>query len=118
MKNLIAFVLVIALAGQSLWAQPDPKHIEKVRSKVIACRDKGTAVSVETYDGRKLAGNITRADLDNFELSAAGGTITLAYSDIKKVKAPMDKRTRGFIVAGIVLAALLGGTAAALANDK
>ena len=118
MRDLVALVLALTLAGQSLWAAPDAKHVENVRSKVIACRDKGTAVTIETYDGRKLAGNITRAALDDFDLSSAGGPLTLAYSDVKKVKAPMDRRTRSFLVTGIVLAALLGGTAAALATDK
>ena len=40
MKSLIAFVLIFALAGQSLWAgTPDQKHLEKVRNKVSQSMD-------------------------------------------------------------------------------
>jgi len=118
-KNLIVFLLIFALAGQSLWAAaPDQKHIEKIRQKASQSLDNGSYVSVETYDNRKLGGTITQAAQDDFVLTSAAGTTTLSYSDVKKIKAPMDAHKRGVIVTLAVLGGLFGTVLAAAAHDR
>ena len=119
MKTLIAFVLMFALAGQSLWAgTPDEKHLERVRNKVSQFMDDGRHVSVETFDHRKFAGTIVQAGTDDFVLTNAAGATMLSYSDVKKIKSPMDPRTRGAIVSLAVLGGLFGTVIAAVANDR
>ena len=118
-KNLIAFVLIFALAGQSLWAgTPDEKRVEKIRNKVSQCMDDGRHVSVETQDHRKFAGTIIQAGADDFVLTNAAGATTLSYSDVKKIKYPMDPHKRSAIVALAVLGGLFGTVIAAAANDR
>jgi hypothetical protein len=118
-KNLTAFVLIFVLAGQSLWARtPDEKHVEKIRTKVSQCMDDGRHVSVETLDHRKFAGTIIQAGTDDFVLTNAAGTTTLSYSDVKKIKSPMDPRQRSAIVSLAVLGGLFGTLIAALAHDR
>jgi len=57
MKNLIAAILVFALAGQSLWAKaPEQKHVEKIKSQATKYLDSGNHVSIETNDNRQLGG--------------------------------------------------------------
>ena len=119
MKNLIAFVLIFALAGQSLWAgAPDEKHVQKIRAKVSQCMDDGRHVSVETLDNRKFAGTIIQAGTDDFVLTNAAGTTTLSYNDVRKIKSPMDPRKRSAIVTLAVLGGLFGTVIAAAANDR
>jgi hypothetical protein len=118
-KNLIASVLIFVLAGQSLWAgAPDKKHVEKIRNKVSQCMDDGRHVSVETLDQRKFAGTIIQAGTDDFVLTNAAGTTTLSYSNVKKIKSPMDPHKRGAIVSLAVFGGLFGTLIAALANDR
>jgi hypothetical protein len=119
MKNLIAVVLALAVTTQSLWAAaPDQKHIEKIRNKVSQCMDDNRHVSIETHDHRKFAGTITQAGPDDFVLVNAAGTTTLSYSEVKKIKAPMDAHKRGVIVTLLVLGGLFGTLLAAAANDR
>jgi len=119
MKNLIAFVLIFVLAGQSLSAgTTDEKHVEKIRNKVSQCMDDGRHVSIETLDHRKFAGTIIQAGADDFVLTNAAGTTTLSYNDVKKIKSPMDAHTRGAIVSLAVLGGLFGTLVAALAHDR
>ena len=119
MKNLIAFVLIFALAGQSLWAgTADEKHVEKIRNKVSRCMDDGNHVSVETLDHRKFAGTITQASLDDFVLASSAGTTTISYSDVKKIKSPMDPHKRSVIASIAVLGGLLGTLIVAAAHDR
>lgn len=119
MKNLIAFVLIFALAAQSLWAgTPDEKHVEKIRNKVSQCMDDGRHVSVETLDHRKFAGTIIQAGADDFVLTNAASTTTLSYNDVKKIKYPMDPHKRSAIVSLAVLGGLFGTLIAAAANDR
>ncbi|HYL93277.1 MAG TPA: hypothetical protein VEW69_08985 [Alphaproteobacteria bacterium] len=119
MKHLIAFVVTFALAGQSLWAAtPDQKHLENVRKKVSQCLDSGRRVSIETYDNRKFAGDISQAGAEDFVLASIAGSTTLRYSDVKKIKSPMDPHKRGVIVTLAVLGGLLAGTLAAAVNDR
>lgn len=118
-KNLIAFVLIFALAGQSLWAgTPDEKHVAKIRNKVSQCMDDGRHVSVETQDHRKFAGTIIQAGADDFVLTNAAGTTTLSYSDVKKIKSPMDPHQRSVIAAIGVLGGLFGTLIVAAAHDR
>jgi hypothetical protein len=118
-KSLIAFALIFALAGQSLWAgAPDQKHVEKIHKKVNQYLDDGRHVTVETYDDRRLAGTITQAQADDFVLINAAGTITLRYKEVKSIKAPMDPQKRGLIVSIAVLGALFGTLIAAAAKDQ
>ena len=119
MKSLIAFVLIFVLAGQSLWAgTADQKHLEKIRTKVSQCMDDGRHVSVETMDHRKFAGTIIQAGADDFVLTNAAGSTTLSYSDVRKIKSPMDPQKRSAIVALAVLGGLLGTAIVAAANDR
>jgi hypothetical protein len=118
-KSLIAFVLIFALATQSLCAgTADEKHVEKIRNKVNQCMDDGRHVSVETLDHRKFAGTIIQAGTDDFMLTNAAGTTTLTYADVKKIKSPMDPHKRGAIVSLAVFGGLFGTLIAALANDR
>ena len=119
MKNLIAVILVFALAGQSLWAKaPDQKHVEKIKSQAAKHLDAGNHVSVETYDNRQFGGTITEANLEGFVLTNAAGSTTLNYSDVKKIKSPMNPRKKSAIVGAAVLAGLFGLLFGALASDK
>jgi hypothetical protein len=119
MKNLIAVVLVIALAGRSLWAtSPDQKHAEKIKSQAAKYLDSGDHVSVETYDNRQLGGTITETNLEGFVLTNAAGSSTLSYNDVKKIKSPMNPRKRSAIVGAAFLAGLFGLVFGVLASDK
>jgi hypothetical protein len=119
MKNLIAFVLIFAMAGQSLWALgPDEKRLQQIRKKVSQCMDDGNHVSVETLGHRKFAGTITQASLDDFVLASSAGTTTISYSDVKKIKAPMDPHKRSIIASIAVLGGLFGTLIVAAAHDR
>jgi hypothetical protein len=119
MKNLTAFVLVLAMAGQSLWAVgPDEKRLQKIRNKVSQCMDDGNHVSVETLDHRKFGGTITQASLDDFVLASSAGTTTISYRDVKKIKAPMDPHKRSVIASIAVLGGLFGTLMIAAAHDR
>jgi hypothetical protein len=119
MKNLTALVLVLAMAGQSLWAlNPDEKRLDKIRNKVSQCMDDGRHVSVETLDHRKFAGTITQAGLDDFVLASSAGTTTINYSDVRKLKSPMDPHKRSVIASIAVLGGLFGTLIVAAAHDR
>ncbi len=119
MKAATIFALIFAMASQSLWAGvPDQKHVEKIRKKVSQYLEDGRHVSVETYDDHKLAGIISQAAPDDFVLINAGRPITLRYSEVRKVKAPMDPQKRSIIVSLAVLGALFGTLLAAAAHDR
>jgi len=62
---------------------------------------------VETYDNRRLLGNVTEAAADDFVLSYAGRSTSLYYSDVKSVKWPsaVSKQVK-FVVS---TAAVVGG---------
>jgi len=118
-KAAITFALIFALAVPSLWAAaPDQKHVEKIRKKASQYLEDGRHVSVETYDQRKLAGTISQAGTDDFVLINAGHPVTLRYSEVKNIKAPMDPQKRGLIVSIAVLGALFGTLLAAAAHDQ
>lgn len=118
MKTVITFVLIFALAGQSLWAiPPDQKHTEKIRKKVGHYLEDGRHVSVETYDNHKMGGFISQASLEDFVLINAGQPVTLHYSEVKNVKAPMDPHKRSAIIGLVVLGGLLGTLVAAASHD-
>jgi hypothetical protein len=119
MKHLLALFLVFTLGTQSLWATgQDAKHAAKIREKVSQYMDDGRHVSVETTDSRKFAGTIVKAGPDDFVLTNASGQVAFNYSDVKKIKAPMDQHTRGVIVTLAVLGGLFGTLIAAAANDR
>ncbi|HEV3038208.1 MAG TPA: hypothetical protein VHA33_10570 [Candidatus Angelobacter sp.] len=120
MKRVIALVLILGLACPALYAAPGPdqKHVDKIKKKVSTCVEKGSRVSLETYDDRKLQGTISEAGEDNFVLTNEGRSTTLGYAEIKKIKSPMDRRTKGAIVTAIVLGGLLGLVFGAAATDN
>ena len=119
MKTLIACLLVLAISSQALaWSGPDQKHIEKIQKKVSQYLESGREVSVETYDQHKMWGSIAEAGPDSFVLMVANTPTTMKYADIKKIKAPMDRGTRGRIITAIVAGGLLGLTFIALAQDR
>jgi hypothetical protein len=119
MKHLLAVFLIFTLGTQSLLAAgQDAKHIAKVREKVSQYLDDGRHVSVETMDSRKFAGTIVKAGPDDFMLTNASGQMTFNYSDVKKIKAPMDAHKRSVIVTAAVLGGLFGTLLVAAANDK
>src|ERR1043165_1082501 len=102
-KNLIVFVLIFALAGQSVWAgTADEKHVEKIRNKVSQCMDDGRHVSIETLDHRKFAGTIIQAGADDFVLTNAAGTTTLSYNDVKKIKSRSEEQTSELQSRGLI----------------
>lgn len=118
-KTAIALMLIFALAGQSLWASaPDEKHAEKIRRNVSQYLEDGRHVSVETYDNHKLGEFISQASLEDFVLINAGQPVTLRYSEVKKVKAPMDPQKRSIIVFLAVLDGLFGTLIAAASRDR
>ena len=120
MKPLIALVLIFGIACPSMYAAPGPdqKHIDKIKKKVNACIEKGSRVSMETYDDRKLQGKISEAGVDTFVLTNEGRSTTLAYTEIKKIKSPLDQRTKRAIALAIVTGGLIGLTAVGLSQDK
>jgi hypothetical protein len=119
MKNLIAVILVFALAGQPLRASvPDQKHVEKIKSQAARYLDSGNHVSVETYDNHQFGGTITQATPDSFVLTNAAGSTTLSYSDVKKIKSPMNPHKRSAIIGAAIMAGLFGLLFGALATDK
>jgi hypothetical protein len=119
MKQLIALLLIFGIACPSVYAMPSPdqKHIDKIKKKVSSCLEKGSRVSVETFDNRKLQGSISEADVDTFVLTNESRSATLAYDEIKKIKSPLDRHTKGAIIAAIVLGGLFGLTAIGLSQD-
>lgn len=118
-KTVIALGLIFALASQSLWAgAPDQKHVEKIHKKVSQYLEDGRHVSVETYDNHKMGGFISQASLEDFVLINAGQPVTLRYSEVKKVKAPMDPQKRSIIVSLVVLGGLFGTLIAAASHDR
>ena len=119
MKHLLAVFLIFTVGTQSLWAAgQDAKHVAKIREKVSQYLDDGRHVSVETMDSHKFAGTIVKAGPDDFVLTNASGEMTFNYTDVKKIKAPMDPHKRGVIITAVVLGGLFGLLAAAAANDK
>ncbi len=119
MKNLIAVILVFTLAGQSLWASvPDQKHVEKIKNQAAKYLDSGNHVSVETYDHHQFGGTITQTTPDGLVLTNAAGSTTLSYSDVKKIKSPMNPHKRSAIIGAAIMAGLFGLLFGALASDK
>ena|ERR1041385_928762 len=119
MKNKIAVLLLFAVAGQSLWAGvPDQKHVEKIKSQAARYLDSGNHVSVETYDNHQFGGTITQTTPEGLVLTSAAGSTTLSYSDIKKIKSPMNPHKRSAIIGAAIMAGLFGLLFGALASDK
>ena len=119
MKTLLTAILIFALAGQSLWATvPDQKHVEKIKNQAARYLDSGNHVSVQTYDNQQFGGTITQANPDGFVLTNAAGSTTLSYSDVKKIKSPMNPHKRSALVSAAVLAGLFGLVFGALLSDK
>lgn len=120
MKPLVALVLVFCIGCSSCFAgsSPDQKHIEKIKKQVSKYLERGAMVSVETYDQRKLRGEINEAKPDTFVLTVAGQPATLSYSDVKKIKAPMSPTTRQRIAIASVLGGLTGLLLVFAAQDK
>ena len=120
MKQLIALVLFFAVACNSCFAgaQPDQKHIDKVRKQVSDYLEQGTRVSVETYDQRKLQGSISEANSDTFVLTVDGRSTTLNYADVKKIKSPMSRSKKQKIVAAIFTIGFLGTVLGLVATQK
>lgn len=112
MKSFVAVVLALCLGCSSCFASsgPDQKHISKIKTQVSRYLEKGAMVSVETYDQRKMWGEINQANPDTFVLTVAGQPTTLSYADVKKIKAPMSPA----IKQRIAIAAVLGGLTAIL----
>jgi len=112
MKSLIALVLILGLACPSAFAggSPDQKHIEKIKKKVDKCLEKDLKVSVETFDSRKLHGSISEAGPETFVLTNESRSTTLGYADVKKIKSPLDPRTKTAIILSVVVGGLLGLT--------
>ena len=112
MKSFVAALLSVFLGCSSCLAGvgPDQKHIEKIKKQVSKCLDRGAMVSVETYDHRKMRGEINQANPDTFELTVAGQPTTLSYADIKKIKSPMSPAMKQ----RIAITAVLGGLTALL----
>jgi hypothetical protein len=118
-KTLIACLLVLAMSTHGLaWSGPDQKHIEKIQKKVSQYVERGSMVSVETYDQHQMWGSIAEAGPDSFVLVVANTPTTMKYADIKKIKAPMDRGTKTRIVTAIVVGGLLGLTLVAAAQDR
>ena len=119
MKRILSLILVFGFVCPSMYAAPGPdqKHIDEIKKKVNACIEKGSRVSMETYDDRKLQGKISEAGVDTFVLTNEGRSTTLAYTEIKKIKSPLDQRTKRAIALAIVTGGLIGLTAVGLSQD-
>jgi hypothetical protein len=112
MRKVIALILVLGLGRSSCWASgPDQKHIEKIKKQVADSIDRGTRVSIETYDRRKLQGTISQAGTETFTMFFEGQSTTLNYADVKKLKSPMDSHLKAALIGWLVLGGLLGLTA-------
>ena len=119
MKRIAAFLLILGISCSACFAGsgPDQKHIDKIRKQVSKLMDRGAMVTVETYDQHKLWGAINEAGPDTFVLTVADKPATLHYSDVRKIKAPMDVATKRRIVMAAVLGGLLGLTTVVLSHD-
>ena len=113
-------MLVLSIGCSSCFAGsgPDQKHIEKIKKQVSKYLDRGAMVSVETYDQRKLWGEINKAEPGTFVLTVAGQPTTLSYADVKKIKAPMSPATKQRIAIAGVLGGLTGLLLVFAAQDK
>ena len=120
MKKLLVFLLVLGMGCSSCFAGtgPDQKHIDKIRKQVSKYLDRGAMVSVEMYDHHKMWGAINEAGPDTFVLTVADKPTTLQYSEVKKIKAPLDRATKQRIITAIFVGGLLGLTFAAVAQDR
>jgi hypothetical protein len=116
----MALILILITVCPTLFAGtgPDPKHTEEIKKKVGHYVEREARVSLETYDARKLQGSISEAGPETFVLSNEGRSTTLSYADVKKIKAPMSRRTKQAIVTAIVLGGLFGLVGGALSTDK
>jgi hypothetical protein len=92
--------------------------VEKIKSQAAKYLDSGNHVSVETYDNHQFGGTITQTTPDGFVLTNAAGSTTLSYSDVKKIKSPMNPHKRSALVGAAVLAGLFGLVFGALLSDK
>lgn len=112
MKNLLSWLLILALASPRMWADsgPDPEHIESIKRKVAACVEQHRRVAVETYDGRRLQGTISESGINDFVLNNGTRATTLAYRDVKKIRwpSPVWKQVKVFAAAAAVAGALFG----------
>lgn len=120
MRKLIALLLVLGTGCATCFAGngANQKNTEKIRNQVSKYLEKGRMVSVETYDQHKRWGRIDEAGPETFTLSVAGNLICLHYTDVKKIKAPMDPATKSRIIVGFVVAGLTGLTLIAASQDK
>ncbi len=111
-------ILVIACPHAFAGAGPDQKHIDKIKKKVSSYIERDLRVSVETFDDRKLHGSISEAGPETFVLTNESRSTTLGYAEVKKIKAPLDPRTKKAIITAIVLGGLFGGLFGLLSQDR
>lgn len=120
MKTLITLVLLLGMGCSQCLAQSgsEQKHIDKIKAQVSKYLEKGTEVSVETYDQRKVWGAINEADADTFVMTVGGKPTTLQYAGVKKIKAPMSPATKSRIAMASVLGGLTGLLFLFALNDR
>ncbi|MBO0910374.1 MAG: hypothetical protein J2P13_01165 [Acidobacteria bacterium] len=108
-KNIIACMLVVALASCRMWADPgaDQAHADAVKKKVVHRLDDQRRVVLETYDNRRLQGFIAEAGADNFVLSYSGQATTLLYRDVRTIKwqseAAREVARQGKVLASVAI---------------
>jgi len=119
MNRMVALILVLAIGCSSCFASgPDQKHIAKIKKQVSSYMDRGARVVLDTYDQRKLQGSINEAGPESFALYQDGQSTTLKYADVKKIKAPMDRRTKQEITMAIFLTGFFGLIGGLLSQDR
>ena len=96
MRKFIALLLVLGIGCPACFAGngPDQKHVEKIKKQVSKYLENGRRVSVETYNQHQMLGAINEAGPDTFVLTVAGSPTRIPYTDVKKIKTPIDTQER------------------------
>ncbi|HLJ86306.1 MAG TPA: hypothetical protein VKZ53_05755 [Candidatus Angelobacter sp.] len=120
MRRLIALLLVFAIGCPACFAGDgsDQKRVEKIKKQVNKYLEDGRMVSVETYDHHKMRGAISEAGPDEFVLNVARTSMSIPYTNVKKIKAPLDANTHDRIVTASLIGGVLAFVFVALTQDR
>ena len=111
MKKALACLLVCTLTSSLSWARPNQEPIKAINKKVANCLDhQQRRVVVETYDNRRLQGEISEARSEGFVLTYAGQATTLSYLNVRKIKlqSTVWKHVKALAAATAITGAIAG----------
>lgn len=100
--------------------QNQTNHIAKIRSQVANLKP-GTHLVVKLMDKQEVRGQLGASDADGFTLQTQGSLAAerrVSFAEIKSVTRPSSKGLRAatFIIAGVVVAAVVIGVVFLLAE--